>query len=331
MQNFKAVKDNTTGEYAYRGYRIDKRDGEWWIAPAESTTCTDVTYSLTDAKLIIDSLLGDEEVTSANVEYRKHRAEQVLEAEQWLEQNAADLKENAPCPEVDYGIQEGYMTPMTDNIMEWIEGTDMGDVDLRSYQNCIHDAHWPQRGQYFDGVKFKTREERLKGVYTGERTDTVHGYDSVKKVAYSHKVVTYTGMEKYGSRVVGKGHALHFLKDDKGRIPQSLRPTTLAKINARYLEQVSLEQSDSEPQIRVKHKIVPMDKCPRVERHSIDLSQQAKSTYTFVGPVKLAAMPTLPKVNWIVPAADHSINDTDRYEIAVRLTQSIPARNRIAK
>jgi hypothetical protein len=279
-----------------------------------------------------------------NKQFEEYKAARELEAKQWLEQNAADLKKNAPCPEVDYGIQEGYFTPMTDDIAEWIEGTDMGDIDLRSYQNCLHDAHWEKplteskefgrfvkEGSRFDSEKFRVREARLKGEYLDPVTTTVHGYDSVNQVAYSHDVITYKGMANYGSTVVGKGHALAFLKDDKGRIPKSLRPTTLAKVNARYTEQVSLEQSDSEPQFRVKHKIVPMNQCPRITRHSIDLSQQAKSTYTFVGPVKLAAMPTLPKVNWISKQADHSINDDDRYEIAVRLTQSIPARNRIAK
>ena len=50
-----AHRDTYTGEYTYRGYRIYKRSGEWWLGPVERVCATDVTYSLNDAKRIVDT------------------------------------------------------------------------------------------------------------------------------------------------------------------------------------------------------------------------------------------------------------------------------------
>lgn len=56
----RAHRDADTGEYTYRGHRVYKRDGEWWLGPLEQVCSTDVTYSLKDAKRIIDTYTDTE-------------------------------------------------------------------------------------------------------------------------------------------------------------------------------------------------------------------------------------------------------------------------------
>lgn len=50
-------KKIVAGLYEYRGYNIERRQGEWYIAPI-GEHATDVTATLTDAIILIDSIEG---------------------------------------------------------------------------------------------------------------------------------------------------------------------------------------------------------------------------------------------------------------------------------
>ena len=50
-------KKIVAGLYEYRGYNIERRQGEWYVAPI-GEHATDVTATLTDAIILIDNIEG---------------------------------------------------------------------------------------------------------------------------------------------------------------------------------------------------------------------------------------------------------------------------------